>query len=60
MWGDVLNKPKQVNIFREFRGDLIIVDSGYDKKLERRNNSDRIAGVISEELNGLNPVKKIL
>ena len=36
------------------------VEVDYENKVERNNNSDSIAGVISEEANGLNMVKKRL
>ena len=53
----MLKKPKQGKFFREFRGELINVDVDYDDKVESNNISDRIAGVISEEVNELNTVK---
>ena len=30
MWADVLNKPKQGNFFREFRGNMMKVILDYD------------------------------
>ena len=60
MWADVLNNPKQGNVFRYFRGEIINVEVDYDGKVERRNTCDSIVGVISEESNELNMVKKIL
>ena len=59
MWADVLNKPKQGNIFREFRGEPINIELEYDEEVERENTSDKIAGGISEGANELNTVNKI-
>ena len=51
------HKPKQGNVFREFRVDIMNVDVYYDNEEESNNTSDRIAGVIPEETNELNTVK---
>ena len=48
MWDDVLNKPKQRNVFREFMGEIIIVGIEYDNDIERKVMSDIIAGVASK------------
>ena len=45
------HKPKQGNVFREFRVDIMNVDVYYDNEEESNNTSDSIAGVISEETN---------
>ena len=60
MWEDVLNNPKLVNVFKEFRGELMNAEEDYGDEAERENTSDRVAGVISEEANELNMVNKIL
>ena len=57
MWVDVLNKPKQGKVFKEFIGEVINVEIDYDYEVERKNTSDRIVGVIPEKSNGLNMVK---
>ena len=35
MWCNILNKPKQGSIFREFRGHLMNVPINYDNNAER-------------------------
>ena len=60
MWDDVLNKPKQRNVFRAFREDIIIVGIEYDNDTERKVMSDTIAGVASKEDNILNTTHKKL
>ena len=60
VWEDVLNNAKLVNVFKEFRGELMNAKEEYGDKVERENTSDRVAGVISEEANELNMVNKIL
>ena len=44
----------------DFVGELMNIEVDYDDKVDRKNISDRISGVISEEVNELNTVKKIL
>ena len=60
MWTDVLNKQKKGKVFRELKGQLMNVEVDYEKKVERKNISDSIAGVIPEEENELNTVIKRL
>ena len=55
---DMLNKKNQGNIFRYFIGDLMNADVNYYDEVESKNMSDRIAVVISEEVNDLDTVKK--
>ena len=47
MWDDVLNNPKQCSVFREFRGELMIVGIEYDNNIERKVMNDTILGVAS-------------
>ena len=49
VWADVLNKPRQENIFREFRGEMMNLGIGYDDQIWRLNTSNGIAGVVPEE-----------
>ena len=57
MWLDVLNKPKQGKVFREFRGHLMNVAEDYDDDVERRNThplllpaEENISSNVSETL----------
>ena len=37
MWSDILTKPKQGKVFREFRGHLMNIPEDYDDEVERKN-----------------------
>jgi hypothetical protein len=57
MWSDILNKPKQGKVFREFRGHLMNVAEDYDDDVERRNThplllpaEEKISSNVSETL----------
>ena len=60
MWTDVLEKPKQGEGFRVFRGDLINVRVDYNDNIESKNTSDRIEGVTSEEWSDIITIPKNL
>ena len=45
MWEDVLNNPKQVKSFREFRGEHMSVGINYDDDVEKENTVNIITGV---------------
>ena len=47
MWQDLLNNPKQVEMFREFRGGIMNAEVEYDGKAEKNNSGDIIVGVLS-------------
>ena len=58
MWADVLNKPKQYKVFKEYIVQLMNIEVDYDDEVERNNMSDRISEVIPEEVNELNKLQK--
>ena len=46
-----MSHPKQGKVFRGFGGYIMNVEVDYENKLEMKNTSDSIAGVLSEEYN---------
>ena len=48
MWGCGIKKPKQRNVFREFKGELMIVGIKDEDDIERKIMSDMIAVVASK------------
>ena len=49
MWAGVLKKPNKGKVFRYYRGELMNTRIEYDDNKERKNMSDRISKMVSEE-----------